>query len=92
MINITERGTNKIGWQINSCLQLNLHTRNKELLMKKKSFFFYGIGSITFINDNGIMYRVNKFNYIINVIFKHFENYQLITQKRNDYIIFNMQR
>jgi len=35
--------------------------------MKIKSFF-NKIGFISFSNDNGVMYRVNKLNDIINII------------------------
>ena len=43
--------------------------------MKIKSFF-NKIGFISFSNDNGVMYRVNKYNY------------PLISQKYGDFIIF----
>lgn len=59
MINITKRETNRMGWQIRPCFQIKLHYRDKELLMKIK-YFFNEIGSISFSNDNGVMYRVNK--------------------------------
>lgn len=86
MINITERRANNTGWQINSCFQIKLHTRDKELLIEIKSFF-NEIGSISFSNDNGVMYRVNKLYDIINVIIPHFNKYPLITQKYGDFVI-----
>jgi hypothetical protein len=42
--------------------------------MKIKSFF-NEIGSISFSNDNGVMYRVNKLDDIINIIIPHFDKY-----------------
>jgi len=87
MINITKRKTNKMRWQIRPCFQIKLHYRDKKLLMKIKSFF-NEIGSISFSNDNGVMYRVNKLDDIINIIIPHFDKYSLITQKQSDYKTF----
>ena len=87
MINITKRDTNKSGWQISPCFQIKLHYRDKELLMKIKSFF-NEIGSFSFSNDNGVMYRVKKLNDIVNIILPHFNKYPLISQKYGDFIIF----
>jgi len=87
MINITKRETNRMGWQIRPCFQIKLHHRDKELLMKIK-YFFNEIGSISFSNDNGVMYRVNKLDDIINIIIPHFDKYPLITQKQSDYKTF----
>ena len=87
MINITKSKTNKMGWQIRPCFQIKLHYRDEKLLMKIKSFF-NEVGTISFSNDNGVMYRVNKLNDIINIIIPHFDKYSLITQKQSDYIIF----
>lgn len=38
MINITKSKTNRIGWQIQACFQILLHSRDKELLIKIKYF------------------------------------------------------
>jgi len=85
MINITKRKTNRMGWQIRTCFQIKLHYRDKKLLMKIKSFF-NEIGSISFSNDSGVMYRVNKLDDIINIIIPHFDKYSLITQKQSDIV------
>ena len=87
MINFTKCKVNKMGWQISPCFQIKLHYRDKKLLMKIKSFF-NEIGFISFINDNGVMYRVRKLEDILNIIIPHFDKYQLITQKYGNYIIF----
>lgn len=87
MINIDKREVNKMGWQMHPCFQIKLHSRDKNLLLKIKSFF-NEIGYITFSKDNGAMYRINKLNDIINIIIPHFDKYPLITQKQSDYIIF----
>lgn len=87
MINITKFKSNKIGWEVQPCFQIKLHTRDKELLMKKKSIF-NDIGTITFSNDNGVMYRVSKLSDKINIIIPQFNKYPLITQKHGDFVIF----
>lgn len=87
MINIDKRGLNKTGWQVYPCFQIKLHSREKELLMKIKSFF-NEVGTISFSNDNGVMYRIRKLDDIINIIIPHFNNYPLITKKHSDFIIF----
>jgi hypothetical protein len=70
MINFTKSKTNRMGWQIRPCFQIKLHYRDKKLLIKIKSFF-NEVSTISF-NDNGVMYRVNKLNDIINIIIPHF--------------------
>jgi hypothetical protein len=54
----------------------------------KIKLFFNEIGSISFSNDNGVMYRIRKLDDIINIIIPHFNKYQLITQKYGDFVIF----
>jgi len=71
-------------WQIRPCFQIKLHSRDKKLLMKIK-YFFNEIGSISFSNDNRVMYEVNKLN---DIIILHFDKYSLITQKQSDYKTF----
>ena len=87
MINISKRETNRMGWQIRPCFQIKLHYRDKKLLMKIKDFF-NEIRSISFSNDNGVKYRVNKLDDIINIIIPHFKKYPLISQKQSDYLLF----
>jgi hypothetical protein len=51
----------------------------------KIKYFFNEIGSISFSNDNRVMYEVNKLN---DIIIPHFDKYSLITQKQSDYKTF----
>jgi hypothetical protein len=64
-----------------------LHIRDKNLLLQIKSFF----GEIGNIHayDNFVVYRVQDYKSIINIIIPHFGHYPLITEKQNDFIIFN---
>lgn len=84
MINITKSKTNRMGWQIRPCFQIKLQYRDEKLLIKIKSFF-NEIGSISFSNDNVVMYRVNKLD---DIIIPHFDKYSLITRKHSDYKTF----
>lgn len=63
-------------WQIRSCLQIKLYHRDKELLIKKA--FFNEVRSISFSNNNGVMYKVNKLD---DIIISHFYKYSLTTKK-----------
>ncbi len=69
-----------------ACFQIMLHIKDKDLLLKIKSFF----NEVGYINHNNniVIYRVYKLKDIIGVIIPHFNNYPLITQKQSDFIIF----
>ncbi len=54
MINVTKHEANKKGWQLSPYFQIKLHYRDKELLMKIKSFF-KGVGYISFSKDKGVI-------------------------------------
>lgn len=86
MINITKRENRKSEWQIQACFQIQLHSRDKKLLIKIK-YFFNEIGHITFSN-NKVMYRVRNLDNILNIIIPHFDKYSLITQKQCDFLLF----
>jgi len=88
MININRRETNKMGWQVRPCFQIKLHNRDKELLMKIKTFFSEVGTIVTNYNYNFAVYKVNRLDHITNVIIPHFKKYSLITQKYGDFIIF----
>jgi hypothetical protein len=85
MINISKRETNKMRWHVSPCFQIKLHSRDKELLMKIKSFFDEK-GSIYTINNKAVLYQVRSLSDITNVIIPHFDKYPLLTQKYSDFI------
>lgn len=88
MINITKCETNKIKWQIRSCFQKKLHYKDKELLMKIKSFFNQVGTIVTNYNHNFVVYKISSLNEITNIIIPHFEKYPLLTKKQSDYLLF----
>lgn len=78
----------KTGWLVQPCFQLGFHIKDKELLLKVKSFF-NNVGSIYPINKNkALLYQVRNLKDINEIIIPHFEQYPLITQKKNDFILF----
>ena len=66
--------------------QITLHTKDKALLEQIQSYFG-GVGSITKHRSESIHYRVDSVENLI-VILNHFDKYPLITQKWNDYQLF----
>lgn len=78
----------KTGWGVCVCFQIRLHVRDKNLLLRIKSYF-NDVGNIyTSDNNKAVLYQVRKLSEITNVIIPHFEKYPLLTQKQSDYILF----
>jgi hypothetical protein len=66
---------------------INVHVRDKNLLLKIKSFF-NDIGTIRIDSKNNkVCYRVHKIDSINKIIIPHFENYPLITNKQSDFVL-----
>ena len=65
---------------------IQLHIRDKDLLLEIKSFF-KDVGKI-YIYKKAIMYRVRKLDDITNIIIPHFDRFPLISKKQSDYILF----
>ena len=61
------------------------------MLLQIKSYF-NEIGNIYIVNNNVITYQIRTVSEIIRIriIIPHIEKYPLISQKLNDYIIFNI--
>jgi hypothetical protein len=77
----------KTGWFVQAIFQLNVHVRDKNLLLKIKSFF-NEIGTIRIDSKNNkVCYRIHKINDINKIIIPHFENYPLITNKQSDFVL-----
>jgi len=58
-------------------------------LLLRKIQYFFGVGIISERkNRNAVVYSVQSYRDIINVIIPHFDKYPLITQKKADYILF----
>jgi hypothetical protein len=67
--------------------QICLHIRDLNLLIKIQQFF-EGIGNIN-ISGNLVFYTVSNLKDLTDVIIPHFTNYYLLTQKAEDFRLFN---
>jgi len=88
VISIQRNNNLKLGWYVKTRFAINLHKRDLSVLLKVQEFFC-GIGSITKSKTtNSVSYSVETTNDLINVIIPHFKNYNLLTQKGADFILF----
>ena len=74
-----------IGWTIEPCFIITLHSKDIELLNKIQLFF--GVGIVSTSGDKVARYRVRSIS-SLKVIFAHFNQYPLQTTKVNNYITF----
>lgn len=86
-LKVSKKNTSKIGWHIIPEFRIELHSRDTMLLRKIQSYFGIGIISER-LSLNKVVYSVQSYKDIINVIIPHFEKYPLITQKKADYLLF----
>ena len=86
-LKISKKSTSKSGWSVIPEFRIELHCRDTLLLRKIQSFFGVGIISER-INRNTVVYSVQSYKDIVNVILPHFDKYPLITQKKADYLLF----
>jgi len=74
------KATTKI--RVMARFKIGLNKKDLPLLMQFKKFFG-GIGTITYDKaDNAWIYSVSSVTELLNVIFPHFINYPLLTQKK----------
>jgi len=60
------------------------------MLLLRKIQSFFGVGIISERESfNRVVYSVQSYHDITNVIIPHFKKYPLITQKKADFILFN---
>lgn len=87
-LKVSKKSTSKSGWCVHPDFKIELHTRDMLLLRKIQSFF--GVGIISERESfNRVVYSVQSYHDITNVIIPHFKKYPLITQKKADFILFN---
>lgn len=73
------------GYRIKISFHIGLHQKDLVLLELIKCFF--GIGNITKLGQESILYRVSSIE-DLKVIIGHFYKYPLITYKCTDYLLF----
>nr|YP_009160642.1 LAGLIDADG endonuclease [Hirsutella minnesotensis]AKR17993.1 LAGLIDADG endonuclease [Hirsutella minnesotensis] len=78
----------KTGWNVQARVQIKMHERDRDLMIKIREFF-NDIGYISNPNKNNtVEFRVSTISDIANVIIPHFDNYPLLTKKHSDYVLF----
>jgi len=89
IISIFKNNKYKIGWRINPFFSIELHSKDLYLLKKIQSFF--GVGTICVRQrDNQVIYTVSSIKDLTTKIIPFFKQYQLLTQKRADFELFQM--
>ena len=84
-VSITKNQNLKVGWRVKLVFNIELHKRDIPLLESIKNLL--GEGEISKSGANSMKFYIqSKQNY--NVLFKHFDKFGLITQKRADYELF----
>jgi hypothetical protein len=69
----------------------SIELKGADLALLNKIQTFFGIGSIRIDKRYGhYLYSVSSLKDLINVIIPHFDKYQLLTQKRADFILFKL--
>lgn len=77
--------TNIVKWKVRASFEINLHSKDLEIL-KKIQAFFGGIGNIYVRSDRPIcVYRVTNVSDLLSVIIPHFSTYPLVSQKQADF-------
>lgn len=88
MIKIRKSPNLKTGWAIEPTFEISLHLKDLELLTQIRNYFG-DIGSIRIrSNVNMCVFSVRSLNDIVSKIIPHFDNHNLVTQKKSDYLLF----
>ena len=75
------------GYNVTPEFKIELHNRDSYLLREIHAFF--RVGSFSEYEDlNKVIYSVQSYRDLSNVIIPHFDKYPLITQKQADYLLF----
>jgi len=86
-IRITKNKDRKIGWRISPIFSIELH--KKDLLLLSRIQAFFNVGAI-YKHRSNVVYHVQSFNDLLNVIIPHFIKYPLLTQKGSDFLLFKI--
>ena len=84
-ISITAKNGCKVGREVRLYFEINLHHKDKAILVKIKNFF--SVGEIFEGKNESILYVISSYKNMYKII-DHYSKYQLITQKRADYELF----
>ncbi len=73
------------GWRVNPSFKISLHEKDLDILKDIQNFL--GVGNISKQGAHSLQFRLFAVKDFA-VVFSHFENYPLITNKRADYDLF----
>jgi hypothetical protein len=76
---------NALGWRVQLFFQINLQARDRDLLENIQSFL--EVGQIHISGKDLLQYRIQTIDELA-VLIKHLQNFQLLTQKRGDFLLF----
>lgn len=87
-IRMVQSNACKNRWLIQPCFQIQLHSKDVNLLILLK-FYFNEVGNIYYSKNKKLcIYQVRGLTNINNVILPHFIKYPLLTRKYHDFIMF----
>ena len=86
MVRMGEDSRYHSGWFIQPVFKIELHKKDEQLLNLIRAYFD-GIGVIGNARNNCLSFTVSSLKQILSIVIPHFDQYPLITQKRNDYFI-----
>lgn len=84
-LSIGKNASSKIGYSVGLSFSIGLNKKDIDLLKLIKAFFG-GIGKLSVINDNVVLWRVRSIEEI-KVIIDHIESFPLRTKKRIDFFL-----
>ncbi len=87
-LRIVRNNTRKSGWRVLPIFAIELDRRDTILLKRIQEFF--GVGTISELNNGMVTYYVQSFSDLTQVIIPHFTKFPLLTKKRKDFILFSM--
>ncbi len=78
--------TNPLKWKVRASFEINLHSKDSDILYAIRSFF--GVGSVyNRVNRDISIYRVTNVKDLMHIIIPHFTMYPLISQKKSDFLL-----
>jgi len=85
-VTISPRSNGK--YQASLRFEIDLHSRDIELLSNIQSFY-KGVGTLTASKNNSLVkFVVRNFDDIYNIIIPHFDKYPLLSKKKADFLLF----
>jgi hypothetical protein len=77
----------RLGWELRPSFSVSQNKDRAEVLYLFKSYFDCGTLRPD-ISDNTLKYEVRSLGNLTNVVIPHFDNYPLLSSKRNDFLVF----